>query len=87
MYENLVQENFERCLDLYMCPRMMKKKVNVVDPKMLIPELPSPNDLRPFPLKVSIEFIFHKTCVRCISVSPCGNYLATGDEDHNVVVW
>lgn len=87
LYENLVREHFERCLDLYMCPRMMKKKVNITDPNLLIPELPSPNDLKPFPLQVSIEYNFHKTCVRSISVSPCGNYLASGDEDHNVVIW
>ena len=87
MYQDLVRENFERCLDLYMCPRMAKKKMNVTDPNTLIPELPSPNDLKPFPTKVSVEFKYHKTCVRSISVSPCGKYLASGDEDHNVVVW
>jgi hypothetical protein len=32
-----------------MGPRMMKKKANIVDPKALIPQLPSPNDLKPFP--------------------------------------
>ena len=49
LYENLIRENFERCLDLYMAPRMLKKKVNVLDPNSLIPELPSPADLKPFP--------------------------------------
>lgn len=87
MYEDLVREHFERCLDLYMCPRMTRKKMNVTDPNTLIPELPSPNDLKPFPTSVSIEYKFHKSCVRSISVSPCGRYLASGDEDHNVVVW
>jgi len=29
MYENLVREHFERCLDLYMCPRLLRKKVNI----------------------------------------------------------
>jgi len=37
LYENLVREHFERCLDLYMCPRMLKKKVNITDPNLLIP--------------------------------------------------
>lgn len=87
LYENLVREHFERCLDLYMCPRMTKKRVDIQDPNILLPELPSPNDLKPFPMKVSIEFSFHKTCVRSISVSPCGRFLASGDEDHNLVVW
>jgi ribosome biogenesis protein ERB1 len=87
LYEDLVREHFERCLDLYMCPRMTRKKMNVTDPNTLIPELPSPSDLKPFPTTISIEFKFHKSCVRSISVSHCGRYLASGDEDHNVVIW
>jgi ribosome biogenesis protein ERB1 len=87
LYQDLIREHFERCLDLYMCPRMMRKKVNVQDPNTLIPELPSPNDLKPFPTMHSVEYAFHKTCVRSISLSPCGRYLASGDEDFNVVIW
>ena len=66
---------------------MTKKKMNVTDPNTLIPELPSPNDLKPFPTKVSVEYKFHGTCVRSISVSPCGKFLASGDEESNVVIW
>jgi len=87
LYQDLVREHFERCLDLYMCPRMTRKKTQVADPNMLIPELPSPNDLKPFPIKISIDFAFHKTCVRSISISPDGRFLASGDEDSNLVVW
>jgi ribosome biogenesis protein ERB1 len=36
---------------------------------------------------MSIDFTFHTTCVRTISVSPCGEYLASGDEDGNLVIW
>lgn len=32
LYQDLIREHFERCLDLYLCPRVMKKKVNVTDP-------------------------------------------------------
>ena len=32
VYQDLIREHFERCLDLYLCPRVMKKKVNVQDP-------------------------------------------------------
>lgn len=87
LYQDLIREHFERCLDLYLCPRVLKKKVNVTDPQALIPELPQPSDLKPFPTTLSIEFKFHTTCVRTISVSPCGDYLASGDEDGNLVVW
>jgi ribosome biogenesis protein ERB1 len=56
LYQNLIQEHFERCLDLYMCPRMTKKRINIQDPNVLLPELPSPNDLKPFPSKLSIDY-------------------------------
>jgi ribosome biogenesis protein ERB1 len=65
----------------------MKKKVNVTDPTALIPELPQPEDLKPFPTHLSMEFKFHTTCVKSISISPCGLYLASGDEDGNLVIW
>lgn len=87
LYENLIKEHFERCLDLYLCPRLLRKKVNVSDPTKLIPELPSPNDLKPFPTQVSIDFVFHKEAVRAIALSPNGLFLASGDEDHNLVIW
>ena len=87
MYQDLIREHFERCLDLYLCPRLLRKKVNVTDPSKLIPELPSPNDLKPFPVQVSIEFNFHTTTVRTIAVSPNGLFLASGDEDYNLVIW
>lgn len=52
----MIKEHFERCLDLYLCPRVMKKKVNVENPKDLIPEVPSTKDLKPFPTQVAIEY-------------------------------
>jgi ribosome biogenesis protein ERB1 len=66
---------------------VLKKKVNITDPTQLIPELPQPSDLKPFPTSVSIEFKFHTTCVRSITISPCGTFLASGDEDGNLIVW
>jgi ribosome biogenesis protein ERB1 len=87
LYQEMIREHFERCLDLYLCPRVLKKKVNVQDPSALIPELPQPSDLKPFPTTISIEYKFHTTCVRSISISPCGTYLASGDEDFNQIIW
>ena len=43
-YENLIRERFSRCLDLYLCPRARKKKLNI-DPESLIPDIPKPSDL------------------------------------------
>jgi hypothetical protein len=47
-YAKFVQERFERCLDLYLCPRARKKRLNV-DPDSLLPKLPKPKDPMPFP--------------------------------------
>uniref|UniRef100_A0A8C3MJE4 Ribosome biogenesis protein BOP1 n=1 Tax=Geospiza parvula TaxID=87175 RepID=A0A8C3MJE4_GEOPR len=47
-YPRFIHERFERCLDLYLCPRQRKMRVNV-DPEDLIPKLPRPRDLQPFP--------------------------------------
>ena len=87
LYQDLIKEHFERCLDLYMAPRLLKKKVNVADMSKLIPELPSPSDLKPFPLQVSIDYNFHETSVRATDVHPNGLWLASGDEAGNLVIW
>lgn len=86
LYENLVKEHFERCLDLYLAPRALKKKVNIAA-SSLIPEIPPPSELKPFPTKVSVSYKGHSARVRSLSVSPCGNYLATGDEEGNVFIF
>jgi ribosome biogenesis protein ERB1 len=65
----------------------MKKKVNVADMSKLIPELPSPQDLKPFPIQVSIDYHFHESCVRAMAVHPNGLWLASGDEDSNLVIF
>ena len=51
----LIRERFERSLDLYLCPRARVKKLNV-NPEALIPELPKPSDLRPFPTSSNIIY-------------------------------
>ncbi|VDL86705.1 unnamed protein product [Nippostrongylus brasiliensis] len=47
-YNKFITERFERCLDLYLAPRKIKMKLQV-DPSDLLPDLPNPEDLRPFP--------------------------------------
>lgn len=41
LYAAGIRERFERCLDLYLCPRATKRKMNV-DPESLLPKLPDP---------------------------------------------
>ncbi|KAK9473264.1 NUC169 domain-containing protein [Dipodascopsis tothii] len=85
-YDGFIRERFERCLDLYLAPRVKKNKLNI-DPESLLPKLPSPKDLRPFPVKCSTVFKGHEGRVRSVSVDPSGNWLATGGDDGTVRLW
>ncbi|TNM92661.1 hypothetical protein fugu_018063 [Takifugu bimaculatus] len=76
-YGRFIHERFERCLDLYLCPRQRKMRVNV-DPEDLIPKLPKPKDLQPFPTTQALVYRGHSGLVRSISVSPSGQWLASG---------
>lgn len=85
-YEENIRERFERCLDLYLAPRVRHNKLNI-DPDSLIPELPSPKDLRPFPIRCSTIFEGHEARIRTISIDPQGLWLATGSDDGSVRIW
>ena len=62
MYSAFIKERFERCLDLYLCPRSKKKRINV-DPQSLVPKLPKPQDLQPFPTTLLLRYTGHKARV------------------------
>ena len=90
-YEHAVRERFERCLDLYLCPRLMKKRLNI-DPESLVPSLPKANDLRPFPTSKCIEYDTpyignEAPIIRCLTVSPDGQFMASGANDGFVRIW
>jgi ribosome biogenesis protein ERB1 len=85
-YQRFIQERFERCLDLYLCPRTIKQKLDI-DPESLIPKLPSPKDLRPFPTKLSIVYRGHEGRIRSFAVDPTGQWLASGSDDMTVKIW
>jgi ribosome biogenesis protein ERB1 len=85
-YSRFLQERFERCLDLYLCPRTIKQKLDI-DPESLIPKLPSPKDLKPFPTKLSIIYKGHVGRVRSFSISPNGQFICSGGDDKTVKIW
>ncbi|ETN63884.1 ribosome biogenesis protein bop1 (block of proliferation 1 protein) [Anopheles darlingi] len=85
-YDKFVKERFIRCLDLYLCPRGKRTRVTV-GPEYLIPKLPSPRDLQPFPTLQNLIYKGHTDMVRSISVEPLGEYLVTGSDDRTVKIW
>ncbi len=91
-YEHAVRERFERCLDLYLCPRVLKRRLNI-DPESLVPSLPKASDLRPFPTSKCIEYDTphdqneDAPMIRCLSVSPDGQFFASGASDGHVRLW
>jgi len=85
-YEKALREGFDRCLDLYLCPRTRKKRINI-DPESLKPKLPSKKDLRPYPKTCYLEFKGHTGPVKSISVEMTGQWLASGSSDGTIRVW
>ena len=85
-YAAFLKEKFERCLDLYLAPRVRRSKLNV-DPESLLPKLPSPDELRPFPTTCATVFRGHDGRVRSLAIDPSGIWLASGGDDSTVKIW
>jgi len=85
-YDRFIQERFSRQLDLYLAPRVQRVKLQI-DPNSLIPKLPSPSSLKPFPVYKSLQVPHEGHRVRAISVSPDGGWVVSGDESGVVRLW
>lgn len=85
-YEKFVKEKFERCLDLYLAPRVRRSKLNI-DPESLLPKLPSPEELRPFPSQCKTVLRGHKGRVRSVAIDPRGELVASGGDDGTLKIW
>ncbi|EJD53870.1 BOP1NT-domain-containing protein [Auricularia subglabra TFB-10046 SS5] len=85
-YDQFIQERFSRQLDLYLAPRIQRKKLNI-DPNSLIPQLPSPSSLKPFPCYRASRVSHSDRRVRAVSVSPDGLWVVSADEGGKVSLW
>jgi ribosome biogenesis protein ERB1 len=79
-YPRFIHERFERCLDLYLCPRVRRKRMQVSKPDDLLPAaIPKPSSLKPYPNRLCITYEGHTSKVRAspehsscnASHSPC----------------
>jgi len=88
LYRTFIRERFERCLDLYLVPRkQIRRRRTPLDPRSLLPEIPKREDLRPFPNKISVEYLGHTKRVRTVSIDPTGHFIVSGSDDYTVRVW
>ena len=59
LYSEFIRERFERCLDLYLAPRARRMRLHVPSPEALLPQLPKPRDLQPFPTTLLLKYLGH----------------------------
>ncbi|KAL4425519.1 hypothetical protein ABPG75_009535 [Micractinium tetrahymenae] len=86
-YASFIKERFERCLDLYLCPRTRRKRLIIEDPEVLVPKLPKPQDLQPFPVLLSVRYTGHAKPVRSVAPDATGQWLLSGSDDCTVRLW
>lgn len=82
---DLIKEQFERLLSLYLAPRVEKKKIHMKK-EDLLQELPSLQELKPFPTKCVIKSLSSFTHSVAFDLSPDDIYLAVGDAFGNVII-
>mgnify|MGYP001249387844 CR=1 FL=1 len=85
-YSPFIMERFQRCLDLYLCPRVVKNRLQI-QPNDILPSLPSPKELKPYPTSTCLEYLGHSDKVLSIAVDPTGQWLLSGSLDCSLRKW
>lgn len=85
-YQRFVRERFLRCLDLYLAPRAIKMRLTI-SASELVPRLPSPRELQPFPTGEALCLRGHAAPVRSVDFEPSGQYIVSGGDDGAVKIW
>jgi ribosome biogenesis protein ERB1 len=69
-----------------LAPRIRRNRLHI-DPESLLPKLPNPEDLKPFPTTCAAIFRGQEGRVRCVSIDPQGIFVASGGDDGYVRIW
>jgi len=85
-YSNYLQERYERCLELYLKPRTKREKANF-RAEDLLPTLPKPSELKPYPTKEALCYIGHSKKVNAISIEKIGQFFASASDDCTIKIW
>ncbi|XP_052742253.1 ribosome biogenesis protein BOP1 homolog isoform X2 [Bicyclus anynana] len=85
-YPRFVRERFLRCLDLYLAPRAIKMRLTI-SAEELVPKLPAPRELQPFPTAEVLRLRGHAGPVRSADFDPSGQYAVSASDDGTVKVW
>lgn len=85
-YAKFIEENYDRCVDLVMSSRFVKKKTDLKIEDIL-PALPKPEELKPFPAKENVSYKGHNSFVNALVCDPSGKFLVSGDHGGEVIFW
>ncbi|KAL4703128.1 hypothetical protein ACJJTC_000187 [Scirpophaga incertulas] len=58
-----------------------------IRPEELVPRLPAPRDLQPFPTQLALCMRGHAAAVRAVDVDPAGQYALSASDDGTLKVW
>ena len=85
-YEKLIEDELERCCDLFLSARTVKKKLDLKESDIL-PDLPKPEELRPFPTKETILYLGHESSIKAMTVHDEYDVLISADNANFVHFW
>lgn len=63
-------------------------RLDIKDPQQLVPQLPKPRDLQPFPTTLAMEYTGHQGAVHSVAPDPwTGQWLLSGGQDGTMRLW
>jgi len=84
-YKPFFDEVFNRCLNLYLCPRVKRERLHI-NPKEIFTTFPKNKTLEPFPQSLGIIYTGHRDIITTISPDPTGQWLASGSADGTKII-